>query len=527
MDLKDFFDIDTLFHPPLYYEGEWLLGGDIDINNPLKEYLSINAKKKNGKNMYSEYIKRNYYNHLRNILNSDNMINFFPPRIALTCDNSGQTRKVLFSLPAYIYYQVTNLHFVKHLTPDYYKELLDCCDRKKQLQEVKELTRRERAYYYDIEKKGRLSEYYENAYITYENYINYYKIKMDFKEYISARINTLTKLIMGNKYCLEFFEKEINLDEFIDCFDYDKLCLIAAKSSLDTNRITEQITGKADTSLVYVGSYLEAVSKLRKERSNYNCQILIYSKDKNKKCIIDIDDVKREYEAILARHPDFNIFETSEEQFFNLLKCYGITQEQIEQLDFQNKSSQELVSKIFSKYFEDKKLMASWKIIPKGEKVKNDNIVHEPRSSSSLSIDEKTTRMIYGRNYLESSPSIYQLYGIGKFSGYIGYIYPNGVVIFEKFYENENTLRIASGNATYVMNISNFVELSKLSKTEIISLLKNGNISGVKRIYHHACMDKWKEQVDQAITGKDYSDNVISYISNLLDKEVLSKNKVK
>ena len=59
---------------------------------------------------------------------------------------------------------------------------------------------------------------------------------------------------------------------------------------------------------------------------------------------------------------------------------------------------------------------------------------------------------------------------IGKntFAGYIGYIYANGRVILDRFYDKQNDSNLALGHAVYAMNMQEFYELSKLSKTEII-----------------------------------------------------------
>ena len=130
-------------------------------------------------------------------------------------------------------------------------------------------------------------------------------------------------------------------------------------------------------------------------------------------------------------------------------------------------------------------------------------------------------RMLFSRDFLNNSPYKYRLSGINKFEGYIGYIYSNGVVLFEKFYENEKTGRIAKNSATYVMNIYNFLELSKLSRSEIIKSLKDGSITDVYRIFHSENMEKWTQDVSRAITGSDYSNVDLEYITDLINQNTL------
>jgi hypothetical protein len=205
-----------------------------------------------------------------------------------------------------------------------------------------------------------------------------------------------------------------------------------------------------------------------------------------------------------------------------LLGYYGLSSNEI---DLSSKDGGELLSLLFQMIEKEKDLFASWVILPRGE---IDN-----RNSKSTELGEKRhntidndlhiKRMLFSRDFLNNSPYKYRLSGINKFEGYIGYIYSNGVVLFEKFYENEKTGRIAKNSATYVMNIYNFLELSKLSRSEIIKSLKDGSITDVYRIFHSENMEKWKQDVSRAITGSDYSNVDLEYITNLINQNTLSK----
>lgn len=60
--------------------------------------------------------------------------------------------------------------------------------------------------------------------------------------------------------------------------------------------------------------------------------------------------------------------------------------------------------------------------------------------------------------------------GKNTFDGYLAFIYPNGKVILERFFEKrkDGSEVIATEQAIYVMNIDEFYSLTNLSKTEII-----------------------------------------------------------
>ena len=62
----------------------------------------------------------------------------------------------------------------------------------------------------------------------------------------------------------------------------------------------------------------------------------------------------------------------------------------------------------------------------------------------------------------------FRIIGKNTFNGYIGYVYPNGRVVLDKFYDKQTDSLLADGHAVYAMNIEEFYELSKLSKSELI-----------------------------------------------------------
>ncbi len=105
-----------------------------------------------------------------------------------------------------------------------------------------------------------------------------------------------------------------------------------------------------------------------------------------------------------------------------------------------------------------------------------------------------------------------ELIGIDTFAGYTAYIYANGVVVLEKLYkritkdkENKDVIVPATEEAIYVMNYTEFAELSKYSKPELIqeiSLFQNPNVARIL----HTQNGSWKDKVTKWITGNGYGE---------------------
>ena len=94
------------------------------------------------------------------------------------------------------------------------------------------------------------------------------------------------------------------------------------------------------------------------------------------------------------------------------------------------------------------------------------------------------------KEFYDSTDPFFRIVGKNTFEGYIGHIYTNGTVVLDKFFENQETGRVANGEAVYVMNINDFYRLSNLPKQQLIY-----NPS-CKRIYHSG---DWKERVKEKI----------------------------
>ncbi len=528
MSLINFLTPEDLFHPKVYYEGEWLLGGELVPNSSEIDYLLLNAKTVNGKNAYQEFLERHYYQPLSNMLGSKSLVSSFFPKIALS-EKDGK-RVVCFSMSTFLYQQLLGLYALNEEKQEFLKfqETLSTIDSENGLiPYIKEELRKDRKIYSDIQQNRTKSPNYGNVYQLYLDYIRYSQSMMSFDEFLNGKISGITKLLVASKYYPELFQKELPIDELMAAFDYDTFCLVAARSSLDSCKTTEQRENLVDNSVSYVRLYLDAVERVRQEQPDYDCAMrLIDNSGKMRK--LRIQDIQKEYESLLARHPEFSFIMISNREASNLLRKEGMEEIASEDFDFSTKDNHAILEVILKRLKEDRELSAEWEFIRKGSN-ESESSIHYPAlyPTQALSEDEKVRRMLIGREYLENSDYVYKIYGIHKFEGYVGYIYPNGSVIFEKYYENIKTKKVASSSATYVMRLDNFMEMSKLSKTEIIRIIHRDSSANVKRIFHREDMERWKSDIFRTISGSDYTEEVMNYINTLISHNNLKKSEVK
>ena len=133
----------------------------------------------------------------------------------------------------------------------------------------------------------------------------------------------------------------------------------------------------------------------------------------------------------------------------------------------------------------------------------------------------------------ENTNYLYKIVGMDKFDGYVGFIYADGTVLFEKFFEvtknkitgEEEKRPCKLSNATYKMNIYNFAQFSKLTKQEIIGYIKNIGCEELERFYHSK---NWSKNIRKK--AEAYSKNrdldIYNEISSLIDKGDLTKNHI-
>lgn len=142
-------------------------------------------------------------------------------------------------------------------------------------------------------------------------------------------------------------------------------------------------------------------------------------------------------------------------------------------LDFNGMNADEVKS-FMTEYLKD--LSANWEFLPPDDKRYEEEVIKKIKGSGeSMSEEERQKHQerllemfMEKKELYDSSDPFFRVKGKGTFDGYIGFVYPNGRVVLDKFYDDADNGKLADGHAVYAMGIQEFYELSRLSKSEII-----------------------------------------------------------
>lgn len=491
--------LEGVFYPKVAYRGTYYI--------PLKVFLDSSIAK-NGLNAAEEYFEKKYRNIIVDAFNS-----LSPPipiyKLFIKSELNEENKRVISLDPSLVFIELANKEFKCNLSPELVndKEALE----KEYIETLKDLRRRAR----EIAKGNLKIEDDKQIYAIYLDVSE--KAKKDFKNTLeklnkdvkiknlgSARFKSeaflrdfvpcLTDSIHAYKFLNEALLKSpINLDEISKCIDYNAFYLVYARYCLNECKKEYKKNNKVSYLAVFLNEYVKVISQLQKE-IHYDIQIRFA--DNNPKVIKGIysyknflEDYKRNQEVI-----------TNEEiEYYKRINPNGGNDYTI--LDNVEKEIERL--KIKS---ETEVLLANWEFFPAVKN--NDNINNSSNSSEekreATETLEKEEQDIVDLTYvLENTDYSYQIYGKDKFEGYKGYLYPNGYIIFERLSIIDGTLKRIPNNATYVMQLSNFKEMSKLPKPQIIDYIKSG-ASGVKRIYH---TNSWEQNILQVGNFPSYFDS--------------------
>ncbi len=255
-------------HSATYY-GEWELIGDLD-------YLAIDHK---SKNLFDEFIERYYYMPLNVIFKDEVLVKGF--KYGICSREVDGKRSLYFSKIAFLRNIISNADEVlAGGSEDVYKN-------------IKTAIRKRKDVYRDILQNGEESKYYNEIKQEYLNMgIKYYR---SFEEYLTLCKKKFTRLLSGYNAVLELFDKPLNIDKFIRCFDVDQLYLLTAYSLLKTSEKHYEEYGRLDYNVVHIDNYRKLVEDIRKEEGFYNSHIM------NDNIVYTIDDLFKEYDELLNR----------------------------------------------------------------------------------------------------------------------------------------------------------------------------------------------------------------------------------
>ena len=155
----------------------------------------------------------------------------------------------------------------------------------------------------------------------------------------------------------------------------------------------------------------------------------------------------------------------------------------------------------------------NWVIIPKEEIGKREGIhPYKPRT-----VDEERLNQLFMEKiefYSELSP-IMHIQGRDTFDGYEGFIFSNGMVILDKFFENSRTGKVSKGDAIYYMNIEDFYRLSRYPKSV---LRKDPNVGFIEH------RKRWQEKALKIINMDDNNIKTSEQLDELKAKTLVKKN---
>lgn len=501
VSLTEYFDgISEVFNPVVAYQGNYGFSTEV---------LSMVGKKQNGKNLVDEYLEKKYFSNIRSILRR---MNFSAnPKLFVESDLAGKYgRELKLSIEIFIMefaFLLTGQKLDYSWTRDNLKEeaVQFFRDYRKQLTEI---------------QNGNINEQNKDIYVlSKEDYLaNEEHRKMmlgreyrpiSYAKYLEVKKDYITNFIVGLRSLIPMFDKPINLSELQECLDLDKFYLAMAKQLIDVTHTTLQSDKAVHNSFVYVEKYIMAI---KYARQNGRYDLTISTIDGEGKTIkYSVDDAIREYNEIKVAHPEFSVyhFEADGKDYRDIDTVTDFTTQMEE-------------------YIESKKLEASWNFIRNGKKeavpvsdVVVDRLKKKTSDKKKITREEKLQAITDRMSFLDHTDYVYKMTGKDQFEGYIGYIYSNGVVVFEKFYKSIDNHEPSTSNATYVMNFNNFVQMSKLTKMDIMAYIKDGG-TDVRRVYH---TNKWVDKMIAIITGKTYDQKAMDKIDRLISEGHMSKRK--
>lgn len=306
----------------------------------------------------------------------------------------------------------------------------------------------------------------------------------------------------------DYFEHIDEITEYLSShpLDINELGIEPEKLELYIASISMKICEHADKDirqkyLYFVTTYFNS-NKERKTSTTPQIRVGIqkndYIKYKKSGKLITPKDLYLRYREFISQHPEIQVIDLSKFNFegMNILE----------------------VERFLFEYL--KELQANWEILPEGEL--DEEIVRAIRNSGrNLPEEEREKHKEYLMNLLVEKKELYgstdpffRIRGKDTFDGYVGFIYPNGKVILDKFYENAELGKLADGEAIYVMNVEDFYRLSQYSKS---TLIKD---SRVLRFYHAGA---WQDRVLEEIKSGCQRSSTVDEVKRLIKMNKLEE----
>lgn len=373
------------------------------------------------------------------------------------------------------------------------------------------------------------SLYYQGEYESFiDEMINLFKeVKVNINNVINGQSvmtfnmteNDIQQLIENRKQVNWFIRNMKQLveaytvpvsEEILSNFNQDKLLLLL--SHLAISNIIDDIQKDKlinDECAKFCKIYAAYVNYRRKENPNYNPS---YNYMDLKTGVISLISA----DSIFIQNKEFC------ENLDGFGSEYCITEDEL--LDFLPDLKRNLKIKQFRKEIE-----LSWEFLP--EKQNSDSEGkrmplfknHKTEEEKKAFEDKKDDLLEEKIELFSTLPYVTSLKGMNRFEGYVAYMFENGRVILEKFYKKtKHGLEPTYNEAIYVMNISDFQELSKMGKTEIREYAKDAGLN--VRVINHS--KNFKQRVINEVNSIAYTDDVMSFVDELVSNAKKTAEKI-
>lgn len=520
MKLSDYLDLNAcVFNPVRYYDGESVFP-HLDLSFVYSRLLESNSKVENGKSLFAEFVKKYYLMPLYEV-DGVKRGHIAPYFVINKSENESRKRIKFF----YLSYILENFLCMNTISEEKKIKLFNQNGMSKMKIYYRNLLNEQLQKYLTFKKNINNPKYIELRQNIEKDFIFYQRClfdKLSFEDFLKIRINEFQREIKGIDKLFKLFEKKIDTDELMKCFDFDSLALIIAFSSISQCEEHLKKDNKVDYCIEFCEYYFLALKTLEeKSGTEYNHEITIDYKTGKK---ISSKELYLRFKKIKADHPEYVTINIDSNEFEQVFKDANKVPTDI---DISTVEGAKALDDAIGTILEQKALKASWKIIPKGAtKERADLIFH--KIHTEITDEEAARRVEYCYKFFEPNADgsdknarrckidyLYSLQGVGGFEGYTAYIYRTGKVVFEIFFEDEKTYKPVKYHATYVTDLYHFIELSKLTKQQVTEKLKKDSRLG-RKYYHRHDMDKWASEIESGIGSFDYTDDVIAYINSLL-----------
>lgn len=497
----------NIINPMIPFKDSFYLSSNINnmvnIYEPSKDIWMINSKVDNkGCSLYQKVVDKYFYRGINPELFTGNVLKVMCPCLESVPSADGSNRALKyaynFSLMALLSQKSAFVDKEKMFDGVLQLDELALADKVKK--EIVEL----RNMHGDVLNNGINSPYYDAINTRFKqtglmmNNSLLQKNKDMFSNIVTIIRNIKINITENNL---------IPEKEFMDCFDIDKFYLMYCKCVVDFVNYFDQMSKNADgkgyvhNCFACLGQYLYLIDECFKD-TDYNPMIKYFDYKENKFKFYTIRDLRKEYEKIEREHKDnLQRVEFSAEQ----AKKIGVVHN-IDGITNLLKVTSEKDADI---------IKTGWDILAPGE------TGSKVSSKSSGTVGSKapakvveTEDIIFRKMVFEKTNYAAKIVGKDRFAGYIGYMYYNGIVVFEKFYNDDKCTKPAQSNATYVMKIDNFTKFAKMSKSEIIEFIKNTQTDEIDRLYHSK---NWENRLPRVVSGVEYSQEAQMIIDTLIE----------